>query len=192
MALVGAADGIEHSDTTAPVSHDEPSPTETLAEPERQSDPSEAIVTSSTFQILGQHVLQFLINADNETLGACGIGLCAVIYIVFGRIGLIFIGMVGGVLLHASWERAIGSVTDDNVEKEEYNRRREVGFDVAARVLGWRLNHGSAGGDDQDGEMDRLNALSFSQKQQTFVGFQPATREALSRLVDAVIRDYIR
>ncbi|KAL9041316.1 MAG: hypothetical protein Q9180_001357 [Flavoplaca navasiana] len=50
------------------------------------------------------HILQFLSTASNETLGACLAGLGAATYFILGRIGLVLIGVVGGIVLHAVWE----------------------------------------------------------------------------------------
>ncbi|KAL8872462.1 MAG: hypothetical protein Q9198_007204 [Flavoplaca austrocitrina] len=50
------------------------------------------------------YILQFLSTASNETLGACLAGLGAATYFILGRIGLVLIGVVGGIVLHAVWE----------------------------------------------------------------------------------------
>src|SRR3954451_11700486 len=42
--------------------------------------------------------LRFFATASNETLGACVVGLCASTYLVLGRVGLVLIGAVGGVV----------------------------------------------------------------------------------------------
>ena len=60
-------------------------------------------------QDLTSYALNFLSNASNETLGACFVGLGATTYLVLGRIGLVLIGVVGGVVLHATWD---GDATD--------------------------------------------------------------------------------
>ncbi len=192
MALASVGDGFKSPNRTTPSFDNESLPKQSLTASEKPSDPSEATVTSSAFSKFAQDLWHFLISADNETLGACIIGLCAVIYVVFGRLGLVFIGMVVGALLHASWDRSIGNVIDDRLQEGEYIRRREGGLDVVARVLGWRLAHGAAGGNDHDGDNGHLDVLSLSQKQQNLADLQPATWKALDRLVDAVTRDYIR
>ncbi|RMZ75021.1 hypothetical protein DV737_g5525, partial [Chaetothyriales sp. CBS 132003] len=55
-------------------------------------------------QALQNSLLRFLSHASNEALGACVVGLAASTYLVLGRIGLVLIGAVGGVTLHARWE----------------------------------------------------------------------------------------
>lgn len=60
--------------------------------------------SSPTVRRLTDAALSFLSNASNETLGACAIGLCATTYLALGRVGLVLIGTVAGVVLHATWE----------------------------------------------------------------------------------------
>lgn len=69
--------------------------TKDLAE---NSDSTIAKVTEDAtvnFQELISYILRFLSDATNETLAACFIGLGASTYIVFGRLGLVLIGVVG-------------------------------------------------------------------------------------------------
>ena len=133
-------------------------------------------------------VLHFLASASNETLGACLVGLGAITYLVLGRIGLLLIGTVCGVTLHATWEKSgekyIGDAT------AEVKRRREIGLEVVHRVLDWReRSHNSLMKNNENQEIDVLlsagRALDFGD-------FKPATGAALSDLVDAVIRDYVK
>src|SRR5437868_920931 len=56
--------------------------------------------TSTTAQDLTSRILDFLSNASNETLIASLVGLGATTYFVLGRLGLLLIGGVGGVVLH--------------------------------------------------------------------------------------------
>lgn len=147
--------------------------------------------TSPTVQNLINYVLHFLSIASNKTLGTCTLALGATIYLVLGRVGLVLIGVTGGIVLHATWEGVTGSGGDDEVKDREIRRRKEVGLDVVARVLDWRQNQGKSGGGGKDGSID-TDVLWLSQGQQDFADFQPATGAALTRLVDAVIRDYIQ
>lgn len=147
--------------------------------------------TLSKGQDITNQVLQFLSSASNETLIGCLLALAATTYLVLGRIGLVLIGVVGGVVLHASWESSIRSGVDDGFSVAEIKRRKEVGLDVVHRVLDWRdRREGNKGDHGSDGK-DNTKVLS-TQKALSFADFQPATGAALSSLVDAVIRDYVK
>lgn len=132
--------------------------------------------------------LQFFSTASNETLGACAIGLCASTYLVLGRVGLVLIGAVGGVVLHATWEAQLhegGPKAQDGAV-----RRRELGIEVVRRVLDWRdLRHETATETEQKGESSEHSGPS---KVVDYKDFQPETREALIGFTDAAIRDYVK
>jgi hypothetical protein len=133
--------------------------------------------------------LHFLATASNETLGACLVGLGAGTYLVLGRVGLLLIGVVGGVVLHATWERhAHGDAVDIGAQQE--TRRREVGVHVARRVLDWR-DEKAQKQKDEDGEGD-MDVLLYSGKQLDYSEFRPETAAALTELTDAVVRDYVK
>ncbi|MCJ1389797.1 hypothetical protein MMC18_002654 [Xylographa bjoerkii] len=132
---------------------------------------------------LTNDVLNFLSNASGQTLGACLVALCAITYLVLGRLGLLLIGSVGGFVLHATWERS----TDGNVNDvvAEVKRRREVGLDIVQRVLDWQDRKQVRQSTDEEVLQSGNQALDFK-------GFQPATGAALTELVDAIIRDYVK
>ncbi|OAL36820.1 hypothetical protein AYO20_03875 [Fonsecaea nubica] len=144
--------------------------------------PSKALTTSAVLDA----TLKFFANASNETLGACAVGLCASTYLVLGRVGLVLIGAVGGVVLHATWENQYGGKADG--DSQEINRRRkELGIEVAQRVLDWRDKRQKPENEDDDSPGDSkvdLKTLDYSD-------FEPETRAALTQLTDAVIRDYV-
>ncbi|KAL2071353.1 hypothetical protein VTL71DRAFT_12588 [Oculimacula yallundae] len=120
--------------------------------------------------------LRFLSTASSETIGGIAAGLAAATYLVLGRLGLVLIGVVGGIVLHAAWERqslGVGSTEE---------LRREKGVDVVQRILNLRETRQS-GHEDEDGNKVMGN---------NFEGFQPETAAALNELVDAVIRDYVK
>ena len=151
-------------------------------EKENTSEASGKIPTPlTTVQDLTNQLLEFLSTATNETLGSCLIGLIAITYVVLGRIGLVLIGVVCGVALHATWENSNTEAAPESA------RKREKGLDVVQRLLDWRENKdltSKAGGDHPNLDVIARKELNFSE-------FQPATGAALSSLVDAVIRDYV-
>ena len=136
---------------------------------------------------LGTTVLNFLSNASNETLGACLVGLGAATYLILGRIGLLLIGVVAGVLLHATWEnRENGSASEDS-QYAEGRRRKEKGLDIVQRLLDLR----PSGAPNGDSDTISNDGISTEKKLLDFTGFAPETKAALEHFRDAVIRDYV-
>ncbi|KAL8805622.1 MAG: hypothetical protein Q9200_005359 [Gallowayella weberi] len=140
----------------------------------------------NTQEILDQ-VLKFLSTTSSETLGAILVGLGAVTYLILGRIGLVLIGIVGGIVLHATWEENGGRFHSKAEAAEARSwKRREDELTILQRILNWKgENDGS--GSDVNGGVDTLTSypLDFSE-------FEPATGAALTALTDAVIRDYVK
>ena len=141
-------------------------------------------------QALTDRALYFLATASNETLGACLVGLGATTYLVLGRVGLVLIGVVGGVVLHATWEGNTNNNGDDRARGQEV-RRRETGLDVAHRVLDWRTTvaQSKEGGPDGDSSMD---VKLYYGENLDYAEFRPETALALNELTNAVIRDYVK
>ncbi|KAG5964810.1 hypothetical protein E4U57_004835 [Claviceps arundinis] len=123
--------------------------------------------------------LEFVSEATPVTLGSLAVAISAVLYALLGRIGLLLIGALGGVLLFISVE-ARSPVIAQAV-------RGEQGGDVLARV--WNeLKIAGADTTGADGQADDEDEATFK----TFDDFRPETRDALCGLVDAVVRDYIK
>ncbi|KAF6832567.1 5-oxoprolinase [Colletotrichum plurivorum] len=118
-------------------------------------------------------VLKFLSTATPETLGAIAVGLAASTYFILGKVGLVLIGAFGGVVTFITYE----------ARHPEVSRavRGEKGIDVLERLSITRIAEPPK---DDDAEEDRLI--------HGFDDFQPETREALTGLVDAVVRDYVK
>jgi hypothetical protein len=131
--------------------------------------------------------LHFLATASNETLGACLVGLSASTYLVLGRVGLLLIGIAGGVVLHATWEGQARGGGEEQATSQEA-RRRELGADIARRVLDWRVTNKET---SQTGKSD-LDVQLYSGKRLDYSDFKPETAAALTELTDAVIRDYVK
>ncbi|KAL5321804.1 hypothetical protein ACEPPN_009767 [Leptodophora sp. 'Broadleaf-Isolate-01'] len=124
---------------------------------------------------LTTRALRFLSTASPETIGGIAVGLAASTYLILGRLGLVLIGAVGGIVLHAAWER------QSNDAGSNGDIRREKGLDVVKRILDLREAQKSS----EDDEDDKVVGNSFE-------GFQPETAAALNELVEAVIRDYVK
>lgn len=125
---------------------------------------------------LATKAFQFLSTATPGTLGGIAVALAAVTYFILGQIGLLLIGAFAGVTLFISYE----------AKHPEVSRavRREKGHDFLDRLLETKTQATSIR-TEQDDE-DDLHTLS-----QSFDEFQPETQEALTNLVNAVIRDYV-
>ena len=140
---------------------------------------------------LTDRTLHFLATASNETLGACLVGLGAGTYLILGRMGLVLIGVVGGVVLHATWEgHGQDGREDEKKGKSAEARRRELGVDVAHRVLDWRDRKTQKGTREDDAS--DLGLKLYSGTPLDFGEFKPETAAALTELTDAVIRDYVK
>lgn len=142
-------------------------------------------------QELTTYILQFLSTASNETLGACVAGLGAITYLVLGRVGLILIGIVGGVVLHATWEGNIHNQAIDEIKLPEAKIRRERGLAIIERVLDWR-EHINGDKDKNNNNATVRDNRPASSSESEFSCFQPATNAALTNLTDAIIRDYVK
>lgn len=139
---------------------------------------------SNLLQTLTDRTLHFLAHASNETLGACLVGFGASTYFVFGRVGLVFIGVAGGVVLHATWEGIRSDDRDESVKRLEQQRRKETGLDLARRLLDLRLSAESAEDEREEAKLNANHQLDFSR-------FEPETAAALDTFANAVIKDYV-
>lgn len=110
--------------------------------------------------------LRFLATASAETLGAIAVGLTACTYLVLGRIGLVIIGVVTGVVLQATWEGQNTGSSED--------ARKEKGLDVVRRILDLRNSKTIA--ENDEGDVDIVG--------NSFEGFRPETSVALTELVE--------
>lgn len=162
-------------------------------ESDQQSAPIKTASASAAAQLqdLTDRALRFLSNASNETLGACLIGLSATTYLVLGRVGLVLIGVVGGIALHATWEASLyGHGGKSTAQEKEANRKRELGLDVTRRVFAWRQEN-KAEEDELDSTSTQL-VRPLSDKRLDFSAFQPETATALTAFTNAIIRDYVK
>lgn len=123
---------------------------------------------------LTTRTLKFLSAASPETIGGIAVGLAACTYLILGRVGLLLLGALGGVVLHATWEGKTSVPREDG--------RREKSLDVVQRLLDLRAIQNKINEGDGNNEMVGNN----------FEGFQPETAVALTQLVDAVIRDHVK
>ncbi|KAH7119048.1 PXA domain-containing protein [Dendryphion nanum] len=173
---------------------EQPLPISPVAPPAgRAEDPrnvnSSENVPAIDVKALTDRALHFLATASNEALGACLVGLGAGTYLVLGRVGLVLIGVVGGVVLHATWEGYARGGDGPGGAKPHEKKGREHGVDVAHRILEWRNT--AATDKTLDDESD-LDVKLFSGKALDYSEFRPETAAALTELTDAVIRDYVK
>lgn len=176
----GASSGIDNApEVKAGLSHDE----------ESKSASPEAVLTINNLQEWADRALHFLSHASNETLGACIVGLGASTYLILGRVGLVLIGVVGGIALHATWEGGRDTSADRSTAIEkEVKKRRELGLEVVDRVWKWRSNQT----EDEAFQNDKHEVKLYSGKVLDFSTFDPATSAALDTFTTAIIRDYVK
>ena len=135
--------------------------------------------------------LKFLSTSDNETLLCVFAILAVVTYIILGRIGLLIIGVVFGVILHASWE---GPTLEQNEGRSRTSKkRRELALEVSKRLLDWPKRVDVT---EVASEVGKCAILTTSEELSAtdleYASFQPATAAALKAITDAVIRDYVK
>jgi hypothetical protein len=168
-------------------STDEPTPS---ALPELNKTSHNAQSLQATIQSITDQALQFLSTASNETIGACLVGLGATTYMVLGRVGLVLMGVVGGVVLHATWEGNIGDSSGvAEARAAEERRRREIGLDVVKRALTWQISKKTS----QDGDgiaSDKVELITS--KTLDYNSYPPETATAMTELTDAIVRDYVK
>ena len=162
---------------------------EKIKNEKESSTPGKLPAPAVDIAALTDRALHFLATASNETLGACLVGLSAGTYLILGRVGLLLIGVVGGVVLHAQWEGHAQGGSDSFTQSPE-TRRRELGVDVAHRLLHWR---GGVKGQEEDQTEDPdADIKLYSGRPLDYSSFKPETAAALTELTDAVIRDYVK
>lgn len=139
---------------------------------------------TSVLQIFTDRALHFLAHASNEALGACLAGLGASTYFVFGRVGLVIIGVAGGVVLHATWEGIRNDDRDEATKRLDQQRRKETGLELARRLLDLRVSGETAEDEREEAKLNATHQLDFSR-------FEPETAAALETFTSAVIKDYV-
>jgi hypothetical protein len=179
-----------HNDKHDTPIHDKVTPNEN-DHVQSDGDKSTAVIASAAstqLQDIVDKALHFLSHATNETLGACLVGLAATTYFVLGRIGLVLIGIVGGVALHATWDASQSSPDRLAANEADQKKRKEVGLDVIQRLLLSReKTRQNAATDESDDEIRPLPSTKAD-----FSSFRPDTQAALNVFTDAIIRDYVK
>lgn len=146
----------------------------------------------ATAQAFISQILGFLSEANNETIGACLAGLVAITYLVLGRVGLVLIGIVVGVALHATWEGNANQQGNAHDRLQELRKsKNEQGFALLERVLDWREKKTSESGLDGEVIPGGSSPMVLS-TDSNFSNFPPSTRAALNALTEAVIREYVK
>ena len=160
------------------------------ADTEALSEATTVTPLAAKFQQITDQALQFLSSASNETLGACIVGLGATTYFVLGRVGLVLIGAVGGVVLHAAWEHSAEDLKDGEARVVERKRRKQIGLDIVSRALEWRRT--TSGENKEETEEAASDSRGSDAARLDFAAFQPSTAAAMTGLTEAVIRDYVK
>lgn len=161
------------------------------ASPSKEHPTQDPITNTAISKEFIDATLGFLSTSTNETLLGVFALLALITYIILGRIGLLLIGVVLGVILHASWEGSDNEYSDQTSHAQKPNRRRKLALEVSNRLLDWpkRASALDIQGED-DGSISTLEDMSSADLE--YATFQPATADALKTLTDAVIKDYVR
>lgn len=153
---------------------------ESIAQPKPAAAPP-----SSTSQSLVDQVSLFVAHADGTTLISISAGVVAVSYVLLGRLALLLVGAIGGVILHIWWEGQDNGTSGDNEETAK-RKRHELSLEVANRLTALYADNGSK----QEEDEGALNRSGESSPDYSRMG--PATEAALTALTDSVIADYVR
>lgn len=141
------------------------------------SAPTESAELPERTSAFAAKALKFVSEAAPATLGGIIVALSAIIYAFLGRIGLLLIGAVGGALAFISLEARNPGIAQAV--------RGEKGPEVLERVFQDLRTAKSRSINVDDEDADEAALKSFDD-------FRPETRDALSGLVDAIIRDYVK
>lgn len=171
-----------------------PSPQEQLPITSTDDTTTTQLPVSSTtpdrIRRLTDSALNFVSTASNETLGACAVGLAASTYLLLGRVGLLLIGALGGVVLHATWEQHYAT-GHDAAEDARAARKKELGLEIVKRTLDWRGTQRSKGASGDAPVPTKIEA-SAGEHTLDFAGYPQEVQHALTELTDAIIRDYVK
>ncbi|OAA80458.1 DDHD domain protein [Akanthomyces lecanii RCEF 1005] len=140
-----------------------------IPEPAKTGDkPATALLTK---------VMNFLSKASPTTLAGIAVGFAGITYAILGQLGLLVIGAVGGAAAFVVWEGRNPDIAR--------TVRGEKGPDALERI--WIDLQAIKVTEEETGE-DKEDQIAFK----GFDDFQPETREALSSLVDTIIKDYVK
>lgn len=134
--------------------------------------------------------LQFLSTSNGETLLGVFACLVGATLLLFGRLGLLLIGIASGIILHAQWEAADEDPTQP-LSNSRHRRRKELALDIARRLLDWPKSTDSAAdaGQDDIGQVFLFGDTSSADLEYSTLG--PKTAAALRSITDAIMRDYV-
>ncbi|PLB47012.1 hypothetical protein P170DRAFT_511669 [Aspergillus steynii IBT 23096] len=128
-------------------------------------------------------IIHHISTSSNEALICVCICIVGATYVLLGRLGLLLIGLVSGVILHSSWEGTNPSDIPNSTT------RRELSLNVVNRLLDWPRRSVHA-----EHELDEIQPFITKDLPQISVDyspFPPKTAAALDSLTDAIIRDYV-
>ena len=132
------------------------------------------------------YLLQLLNNASNETAAATLVGLTILTYFVFGRLGLLLIGFVGGIVLHASWEvKQCSNSTQLRLQKRKQSKT--TGLEVVDTLLHWRSDVNTTSKQESEAEdVNQENAYDAVNLKAL-----PKTADAIEKLKDAILQNFV-
>ncbi|EEQ28476.1 hypothetical protein McanMca71_007164 [Microsporum canis] len=140
--------------------------------------------SNPTSQSLVDQVSLFIAHADRITLLSVATGLVAVLYVLFGRLALLLLGGIGGVILHIWWEGYEGGEDGDNGAAAR-RKRNELSLELANRLTALYADNGSKPDEDED------DLYKSGEPVLDYSKLGPATAAALTALTDSVVADYV-
>ena len=158
-----------HAEEIRPLTPESSSPEASISESESPTTTTTTATTPATTTTLADAAniaITFLSTAPSEQLIAISIAGTVVLYIVFGQLGLIAIGVIAGAVGHATL-----SLTT-----------QKDGSGLSAGLTQW-IEARKPTGDEKATVLS--TAVDFS-------SLPPETAKAMEELTEAVVRDYIK
>lgn len=179
------------SPSSKSLSTPDPGPETSAEHPDTQSK-DEAPYAVRAEEVKG-FVLKFLATSSNESLAGVFVGLAIATYVLLGRLGLLLIGLVLGVVLHASWEGTSDESKPEGPDSRNPRRRKELALELASRLLDWpeRARGELPNGDEDNRQRTVETRDGRPETDLDYSAFGPRTSVALKALTDAAVRDYV-
>lgn len=135
-------------------------------------------------------VMEFLATSNGESLIGAFVVLIIATYVLLGRLGLLLIGLVLGVVLHASWEGTSNDPPSGAISSRYQRRRKELALELTNRLLDRPQGKSTETGNEA-GDHRQMTTEGRLETDINYSVFGSRTSVALKSLTDAVIRDYV-
>lgn len=127
-------------------------------------------------------LLDFLSKSSNGTLLCAYIISIIAAFVILGHVGLLVIGTVLGIILHASWEGT----------RNDTERRKDVTSEVSKGLLAWPQRNALGNEEEECTGTESAAIDTVPEGDMDYSIFPPAAAAALRSLTDATIDNYVK